>query len=111
MEAVMTIVACTRHATTRAQQRGVTPSQIDAVLRYGDMEALRGGGCSSLWISKTELCRLGPVTPEGVSTDRLHGLIVLQGYDQACVTFIRNRRSKTYRRRARTYRRRARSVR
>lgn len=95
---------CTQHATTRAQQRGVTRSQIDAVLRYGDMEARRGSGCASLWISTNELRRLGPVTPEGVSTDRLNGLIVLQGYDHACITVFRNRRSKTYRRRARRIR-------
>jgi hypothetical protein len=100
----MTKLAWTRHATARAQQRGVTRSRVDAVLRYGDMEARRGSGCASLWISKNELHRLGPVTPEGVSTDRLNGLIVLQSYDQACVTVFRNRRSRTYRRRARSMR-------
>jgi hypothetical protein len=104
MEARMNGIVCTRHAGVRAQQRGVTPSQIDAVLRYGDMEARRGSGCSSLWISKNELRRLGPVTPEGVPTDRLNGLIVLQAHDRACVTVFRSRRSKTYRRHARSVR-------
>lgn len=98
----MTHMVCSRHATIRAQQRGITPTQIDAILLYADMEACRGDGCSSLWISKTELRRLGPSTPEGVSTDRLQGVTVLQSSDQACVTVFRNLRSKAYRRRVRS---------
>jgi hypothetical protein len=87
-----------RHATIRAQQRGIKPAEIDAVLRYADMEARRGDGCFSTWISKRELRRLGPSTPEGVSTERLQGLVVLQSDDQTCITTFRNRRSGAYRR-------------
>jgi hypothetical protein len=54
------------NAVIRAQQRGITPAQRDAVLRYADMEARRGDGCASIWISRRELQRLGPLTPEGV---------------------------------------------
>jgi hypothetical protein len=85
-----------RHCMVRSQQRGITPAQIDAVVRYADMECHRGRGCVSIWISRKEIRRLGPSTPEGVSTDRLHGLIVLQGSDQARVTVVRSRRSNVY---------------
>jgi hypothetical protein len=57
---------CSSHATVRAQQRGITPAQIDAIVRYADMERPRGEGLVSIWISRTELRRLGPSTPEGV---------------------------------------------
>lgn len=100
----MSRVLFSRHATVRAQQRGITPTQVDVVLRYADMETRRGDGCAAVWISKTELRRLGPSTPEGVPTDRLRGVIVLQGRDQTCVTVFRNRRSKMYRRSIRSWR-------
>jgi len=87
-----------RHAAVRAQQRGIMPTQVDAVVRYADMETRRGDGCAAIWISRRELRRLGPSTPEGVSTDRLQGVTVLQSSDQACVTVFRNRRSSAYRR-------------
>ena len=89
-----------RHAVVRAQQRGITSAQIDALMRYADMECPRGGGCVSIWISKKELRQLAPLTPEGVSIDRLQGLIILQSEDDSCVTAFRSRRSKTYRRNA-----------
>jgi hypothetical protein len=94
----MTNVICTDHAVTRAQQRGITPAQMDAVLRYADMEARRGDGCASIWISRRELQRLGPLTPDGISTDRLQDLTLLQGADGSCVTLFRNCKSKAYRR-------------
>jgi hypothetical protein len=94
----MTHMVCSRHATIRAQQRGITPTQIDAVVRYADMEACRGTGCASIWISKKELRRLGPATPEGVPTDKLLGVIVLESSDQACITVFRNRKTRMYRR-------------
>jgi hypothetical protein len=89
---------CSRHAIVRGQQRGITPAQIDAVMAYADKEARRGNGCASVWISRRELRRLGPSTPEGVSTDRLQGVTVLQSGDQDCVTVYRNLKSKVYRR-------------
>lgn len=94
----MNQMICSRHAAVRGQQRGITATQIEAVLRYADMEARRGDGCASIWISNKELRQLGPFTPEGVPIDRLRGLIVLQGSDQTCVTVFRNRRAKHYRR-------------
>jgi hypothetical protein len=98
----MTPIDRSRHAITRAQQRGITSAQIDAVLRYADMECPRGSGCISIWISIKELQRLAPATPEGISIDRLRGLTVLESSDAACVTIVRNRKSKTYRRPARS---------
>ena len=89
---------CTRHATVRAQQRGIKPAYIDAVIRYGDLEHRRGRGCVSISISRRELSRLGPITPEGIPTDKLRGVTVPQTEDQACVTVFRNHTSKTYRR-------------
>jgi hypothetical protein len=94
----MTHMVCSRHATTRAQQRGITPTQIDAVVRYADMEACRGNGCASIWISKQELRRLGPATPEGVPTDRLLGVTVVASSGHTCITVFRNRRTRVYRR-------------
>jgi hypothetical protein len=89
-----------RHATTRAQQRGIAFTHVDAVIRYFDMERFRGDGCTAIWISRKELDRLGPTTPEGVSTDKLQGLFVLLSPDQAAVTVFRNRSSNSYRRNA-----------
>ena len=88
-----------RHAIIRGKQRGITPAQVNAIIGYADMEAPRGNGCASIWISRRELRRLGPSTPEGVSTDRLQGVIVLQSSDHTCLTVFRNRKSKAYRRR------------
>jgi hypothetical protein len=96
---------CSYHARIRAKQRGITDDQIDAVVRYADREAHRGNGCASIWISRQELQRLGPKTPEGTPTDRLRGLTVLESNDQTCVTVFRNRRSKIYRRNVRCRRR------
>jgi hypothetical protein len=98
----VTHLICTCHASMRAQQRGITPAQIDAVLRYADMEAHRGDACASIWISRKELRRLGPSTPEGVPTDRLQGLTLLQAGDDSCVTLFRNCKSKAYRRHVRS---------
>jgi len=89
---------CSHHAVVRGRQRGITPAQIDAVIAYADKEARRGSGCASIWISRRELRRLGPSTPEGVSTDRLRGVTVLQSGDQVSVTVFRNLKSKVYRR-------------
>ena len=94
----MTRRSLSRHAAIRAQQRSITPVQLDAVLRYADMERRRGGGCISIWVSRRELRRLGPSTPEGVPTERLQGITVLQSGDQVVVTVIRDRRSNVYRR-------------
>jgi hypothetical protein len=88
----------TRHGRIRAQQRGIRRAHIEAVIGYADMEARRGNGFSSIWISKREIRRLGPSTPEGIPTDRLQGLTVLQSGGQACVTVFRNRKTKAYRR-------------
>ncbi len=94
----MSKLVFSRHSMARARQRGITHAQIDAVIGHADMEARRGNGCASIWISSRELRRLGPLTPEGISTDRLQGVTVLQSSDRACVTVFRNRKSKAYRR-------------
>lgn len=94
----MTPLNVSLHARTRNQQRGITVGQIEAVEKYADRAARRGRGTASLWISRRKLRQFGPTTPEGISTDRLHGLIVLLGADRTCVTAFRNRRTSTYRR-------------
>src|SRR6516225_8254311 len=98
MNEIVNEIVCSCHGRTRAQQRGVTLAQIDAIVRYADREVNRGSGCTWIWISRKTLRRLGASTPEGVSTDRLQGLMLLQSDDQACVTVFRNRRSNGYRR-------------
>jgi hypothetical protein len=86
-----------RHAAVRAQQRGISPAQLSAIATYADMENRLGGDCYALWISKKALRRLGPLTSEGVPTDRLKGLTILQGDDDTLVTTFRSERSKAYR--------------
>jgi hypothetical protein len=76
------------------------PRQLSAVAAHGDKEIHRGGDCYAVWISKRMLRSLGPMTPEGVSTDRLKGLTILRGEDGTLVTTFRNARDKVYRRRA-----------
>jgi hypothetical protein len=90
-----------RHAAVRAQQRGISPAQLSAIATHSDMEIHRGGDCYAIWISKKTLRRLGPFTPEGVPTDRLNGLTILQGDEDTLVTTFRNACDKVYRRRAR----------
>ncbi len=89
-----------QHASVRAQQRGISSAQLYAIAAHGDKEIHRGGGCYAVWISKETMRRLGPATPEGVSTDRLKGLIILHSGDNTLVTTFRNRRDKAYRRRS-----------
>ena len=90
-----------RHASVRAQQRGISSAQLSAIATYGDKEIHRGGDCYAVWISRRALRSLGPTTPDGVSTDRLKGLTILRGEDGILVTAFRNERAKVYRRRAR----------
>lgn len=97
----MICMTLSRHSAIRARQRGIACAQIEAVERYADVETPRGGGCVSIWISRKMLQELGPSTPEGIATDRLQGLIVLVGNNQACVTVLRSQRTKTYRRNTR----------
>jgi hypothetical protein len=94
-------VILSHHAAVRAQQRGISPAQLSAVLTHGDREIRRGGRCYAIFISKETLQRLGPRTPEGVPTDRLKGLTVLHSDDETCVTAFRSERGKAYRRRTR----------
>ena len=61
----MTQIVCSYHAMIRAQQRGITPAQIDAIIRYADMERPRGGGSVSIWISAKELRRLRAIDARG----------------------------------------------
>ncbi len=91
-------MAFTRHAVIRAQQRGITQAQIDAVLKNADRETPRGTGCAAIWISRRELQRIGPKTPEGIPTDRLRGLIILQSDNETSITAFRNQRGCKYRR-------------
>ncbi|OAF12384.1 hypothetical protein AYJ54_06010 [Bradyrhizobium centrolobii] len=90
-----------RHATIRAQQRGISPAQLLAMESYGDREIRRGGDCYAISISKETLRRLGPMTPEGIPTDRLKGLTLVQSEDGTLVTAFRNPADKIYRRCAR----------
>jgi hypothetical protein len=90
-----------RHAAIRAQQRGITTAQLSAVFIHADREIRRGNSCYAIWVSKETLQQLGPITPEGVPTDKLKTLTVLQSEDETCVTAFRSQRGKAYRRRSR----------
>ena len=44
-----------KHATTRAQQRGIRHSAIESIFEHGDIEVEAGSGCYKLKISKNLL--------------------------------------------------------
>ena len=88
----------TDHCRIRAQQRGIRLDHILAVQIHSDRSTRRGGGRTCRFISRRRLNRIGSRTPEGVSTDFLDGLMVLEGKNSV-VTAFRERKRSIYRRR------------
>jgi hypothetical protein len=67
----MTSLALTRHASVRANQRGVTNSMLETLIAHADIEAAVGGGCTVLRLSRQSL-RDGELRVSlGPSLDRL----------------------------------------
>ncbi|WP_374576432.1 DUF4258 domain-containing protein [Phenylobacterium sp.] len=51
----MAVLALSKHAAIRANQRGITHQMIEDVLSNADVEAPVGGGCTVLRVSKQRL--------------------------------------------------------
>lgn len=94
----MEIGSATRHAMKRAQQRGISLTQIDAVTTHADSSRHHGNDVKAVWISKRKLARIGRPTLQGTDIDRLRGLVVLVSSDGKSVTVFRNAKARRYRR-------------
>jgi hypothetical protein len=98
----MTSLALTRHASVRANQRGVTNSMLETLIAHADIEAAVGGGCTVLRLSRQSL-RDGELRVSlGPSLDRLGSLAVILANDTGeVVTVMRDhggRNGRRYRR-------------
>jgi hypothetical protein len=85
--------------TLPVHPENIEPTSANMRTNQNVRRSMPAGIWKSCWISRKELRRLGSKTPEGISTDRLQGVTVLQSGDQACITVFRNRKLKAYRRR------------
>ncbi len=77
----MPTLALTRHATLRAQQRGVTHAMLDALIHNADVEAPVGGGCTVLRLSRERLMDRALRVSLGPMADRLETLAVVLADD------------------------------
>ncbi len=86
------IHAVSRHARTRAQQRGVRPSELLRALDVFDHDEACGGGRYALSLSGSGMSRLqkGGMAPQEI--DRLRNLRVVVADDGTIVTVIRRSR-------------------
>lgn len=73
----MPALALTRHATIRAQQRGVPYEVLDALILHADMEAPVGSGCTVLRFSRERLRDRDLRASLGATADRLGSLAVV----------------------------------
>jgi hypothetical protein len=98
----MPTLALTRHATLRAQQRGVTHAMLDALIHNADVEAPVGGGCTVLRLSRERLMDRALRASLGPMADRLETLaVVLADETGEVVTVLRDhggREGRRYRR-------------
>ena len=79
----------TRHATVRAQQRGVSAAVLTHVFRFGDLELPAGGGCCSLEISADMALSL---MSDGLPIDEIEAarrVVLIVGERGAIVTVMR----------------------
>ena len=73
----MTSLALSRHASVRANQRGVTHAMLDALIAHADLEAPVGGGCTVLRFSRERLMDRDLRASLGATADRLGSLAVI----------------------------------
>lgn len=87
----MSAYSMSRHAETRANQRGVTSAMIDALLDHADFEMSAGRGCSVLRVSKEWLKDKELRRKLGGSADRLGKLALVWSEDAGeVVTVLRH---------------------
>ena len=91
----------TKHAGRRMNQRGIRPAELDAVLRYGDVEVRLPGGAHSLSMSRTALDELRNEGTEAHFIERLRRVAIVIANDQGSVVTA----LKVYGREGRRYRR------
>jgi hypothetical protein len=102
----MSAFAMTRHASIRANQRGVTHDMLDALIAYADFEASVGGGCTVLRLSRDRLEDRDLRASLGSSADRLASLAVVLADDTGqIVTVLHDHGSAEGRRYRRAHRR------
>jgi hypothetical protein len=71
------MLALTRHATIRAQQRGVTHDVLDALIRHADVESPVGRNCTVLRFSRQRLMDRDLRASLGATVERLASLAVV----------------------------------
>jgi hypothetical protein len=84
-------MSLSRHAGTRAQQRGVPHAALEALFAYADGETPAGGGCSVLRLSRTALSSPEIRAALGRQADRLGSLAVVINGDGEIVTVLHDR--------------------
>lgn len=78
----------TRHAETRASQRGVPRDVIEAILDHADMDVPVGGGCTALRLSKRRLKDAALRRRLGARLDRLSGIAVICADDTGDIVTV-----------------------
>jgi hypothetical protein len=84
----MPALALSRHATVRANQRGVTHEMLDALIAYADFEAPVGSGCTVLRFSRERLMDRDLRASLGTTIDRLQSLAVILADDTGEVVTV-----------------------
>jgi hypothetical protein len=77
----MTTFSLTKHARTRANQRGITLELIEALLVFADMEVPAEGGCTCLRCSREALAAAELRAVIGSIAERLQGLAAIVADD------------------------------
>ena len=101
--AAFSVGAMTRHARTRANQRGVRHDCIRAVLDHADVDAPVGSGCSALSLSRRRLDDLSRERRLRAGLiERLGGLTLIRCDDTGDIVTVMHRdeggRGRRYRR-------------
>ena len=84
----MPSLALTRHASLRANQRGVTHAMLDALMAHADIEAPVGSGCTVLRFSRERLMDRDLRASLGSTADRLKSLAVILADDTGNVVTV-----------------------
>lgn len=84
----MPSLALTRHAATRANQRGVTHEMLDALIAHADLESPVGGGCTAVRFSRDRLMDRSLRAALGPTADRLGSLAVILSDDTGEVVTV-----------------------
>jgi hypothetical protein len=81
-------LSLTRHASVRAQQRGVPHRVINALATWADVEIPVGGGCVALSLSRRQMSDRGLRASLGAELDRLAGVALVADETGAVVTVL-----------------------